>query len=334
MKLLTIVVPSYNTEAYIEKNIKTFLDERLYEKAEVLIINDGSSDGTAKLAERFEENYPGYIRLISKENGGHGSVINLGIKEANGRYFKVVDGDDWVNTENLVKLVADLEKMEADVVLNPYIEVNQQTGKEKKREFVIAGSHQELDSIEIILQNQILMPLHETTYKTNILRDNNVEVTESCFYEDFQYNLYPVQYLQTVKILDYPVYNYLIGQKSQSVSAANSLKNIDMMFTVLCDSLDHYHSVETQLSSLHNEYFFHELLVFARQAYNIFLKNWEVTDILQRMKGFDSRLKEKDAVFYQELGEKYPYIKVMHMENKLLFALCANLFKVYKKLHA
>ena len=109
MKLLTIIIPSYNTMSFMDKNISTFLDERLFEKTEILIINDGSEDETATLARKYEKKYKGYIRLIDKENGGHGSTINIGIKEAKGKFFKVVDADDWVNTENLVKLIFDLE---------------------------------------------------------------------------------------------------------------------------------------------------------------------------------------------------------------------------------
>ena len=119
-KILSIVIPSYNTGQFLDKNIITMLDSRINNKLEILIVNDGSSDDTAERATKYQKLYPGTVKLINKENGGHGSVINKGIEIASGRYFKVIDGDDWVVKENLVSLIADLENIDSDIVLNPY----------------------------------------------------------------------------------------------------------------------------------------------------------------------------------------------------------------------
>ena len=91
MKVLTVIIPSYNTESFIKKNMTTFIDERIFKKVEILLINDGSKDNTAELAEKYEKDFPGFVRFINKENGGHGSVINRGIQEAQGKYIKVID---------------------------------------------------------------------------------------------------------------------------------------------------------------------------------------------------------------------------------------------------
>ena len=101
-KVLTITVPSYNVEKFLENTLDSFLDERILEDLEVLIVDDGSKDRTAEIGKQYEERYPDTFRVISKENGGHGSTINRGIKEARGTYFKVVDGDDWVDRKSVV----------------------------------------------------------------------------------------------------------------------------------------------------------------------------------------------------------------------------------------
>ena len=97
MKLLSIAIPCYNSEAYMEKCINSLLLGG--EEVEILVVDDGSSDRTAQIADEYAEKYPDIIRVIDKENGGHGDAVNYGLANAEGKYFKVVDSDDWVNTE-------------------------------------------------------------------------------------------------------------------------------------------------------------------------------------------------------------------------------------------
>ena len=105
MKILSIIVPSYNVEKYLEHTLKSFVEETVLEEIEIIIVDDGSLDHTKYIAEKFCKKYSNTFRLISKKNGGHGSTINCGIEAAIGKYFKVVDGDDWVNTESFGRYV-------------------------------------------------------------------------------------------------------------------------------------------------------------------------------------------------------------------------------------
>ena len=116
-KLISIVVPSYNAEKYLNKGVRTFLHESLLDKIEIIIVNDGSIDHTAKIAERLKKQYPKTITVVHKENGGHGSTINKGIDIARGKYFCVVDADDWVHTDSLIKLVDFLKDSDSDLIL-------------------------------------------------------------------------------------------------------------------------------------------------------------------------------------------------------------------------
>ena len=104
-KILTVTIPAYNVEKYMDEVLPTFLEESILNKIEILIVNDGSKDGTSKKGKQYEQQYPAVIRLIDKENGGHGSTINKGIELATGKYFKVVDGDDWVDTHALIQML-------------------------------------------------------------------------------------------------------------------------------------------------------------------------------------------------------------------------------------
>ena len=105
-KILTVTIPSYNVEAYLEDCLESFVNSEVMDDIEVLIVNDGSSDNTAKIAQRYVDKYENTFRLINKENGGHGSTINTGVREAKGKYFKVVDGDDWVDTRSFISCIS------------------------------------------------------------------------------------------------------------------------------------------------------------------------------------------------------------------------------------
>lgn len=110
-KILTISVAAYNVEKTLSKTLDSFNDSRIYDDVEVLIIDDGSKDKTKDIAEKYEKLVPQMFKYIKKSNGGHGSTINKGITLATGKYFKVIDGDDWVDTDSLIKFVEKLSKI-------------------------------------------------------------------------------------------------------------------------------------------------------------------------------------------------------------------------------
>ena len=122
-KILTITIPSYNVEAYIVATLDTMVTINNLDLLEILVVNDGSKDNTVAVAQQYVDKYPNSVRIIDKENGGHGSTINAGIREATGKYFKVVDADDWVDTENLDLLIEYLQETDVDNVLSPYYKV-------------------------------------------------------------------------------------------------------------------------------------------------------------------------------------------------------------------
>ena len=109
MKILSIAIPCYNSEAYMEKCIESLLVGG--EDVEILVVNDGSSDRTAEIADAYAEKYPTIVKAIHQENGGHGEAVNAGIRNATGLYFKVVDSDDWVNEEAYHQILKTLEEL-------------------------------------------------------------------------------------------------------------------------------------------------------------------------------------------------------------------------------
>ena len=109
MKLLSIAIPCYNSQDYMEKCIESLLVGG--EEVEILVVDDGSSDRTAEIADAYAAKYPTIIKAIHQENGGHGEAVNAGIRNATGLYFKVVDSDDWVNKEAYIKILETLYEL-------------------------------------------------------------------------------------------------------------------------------------------------------------------------------------------------------------------------------
>ena len=140
-KLLTIVVPAYNVEKYIKNCLDSFIDLSVLRSLEILIVDDGSTDSTASLAHTYEQKYPYSFKVLSKENGGHGSTINYAIPRATGKYFKVVDGDDWLDKSLLPQFVQLLKHTHSDVISNDFNLVDDRTKKVTKRRKAVSNSY-------------------------------------------------------------------------------------------------------------------------------------------------------------------------------------------------
>lgn len=226
-KILTITIPAYNVSKYLPEVIPTFLQPEVLEDIELLIVNDGSKDNTKEIAEKYQEKYPSVIRVINKENGGHGSTINRGISEAKGKYFKVVDGDDWVDSDEFIRFVGDLKSVNTDVVMNPYKCVYVNEGKEeiKSNSRFECGKVYQISNIIAELGNNYVM--HALTYRTEVLKRIK-QISENCFYVDQEYICYPLQFVNSIAFFDEVVYQYRLGTDEQSVNIEKLKKNVRM----------------------------------------------------------------------------------------------------------
>lgn len=224
-KILSIVVPSYNTEKFMKNILSSITESSEIAKLDVIVVDDGSADNTALETKHFVDKFPESVRLITKKNGGHGSTINVGIHEARGKYFKVVDADDWLKTDELNRFVVFLEKTKADLVLTPFFTYDDQTKKVKKISFKskwVEWNH-EYDLRETRLDP--LPTIHCFTFRTSILAQNHIKIDENAFYVDVEYILYPIPFVKSFKFVNIPLYYYRINQATQSISITNLKKN-------------------------------------------------------------------------------------------------------------
>lgn len=249
-KQLSVIIPSYNVEDTLPATLDSLLglNEDDLALLEVIVVNDGSKDKTLQVAQNYQNHFPSVVRIIDKENGGHGSTINAGIQSATGRYFKVVDGDDFVST-GLGDFLKGLININVDLVLTPYI-------KEYTNQHKEIVAYPDLKNKKTYTYDQALQQLnrvpdmHSIAYRTNLLRDNHIQLSEHCFYVDIQYNVFPIHLIKTVLYWDLPIYRYQLGDENQSVSTKSYLKNKDMHLHVLNSVLTYLDNYATELSDI------------------------------------------------------------------------------------
>ena len=124
MKYISFAIPSYNSEDYMSHAIESILPGG--EDVEIIVVNDGSKDGTSEIAHEYKNKYPNIVRVVDKDNGGHGDAANSGLSHATGKYFKVVDSDDWVDEDSLHKILEFLKELEEedkeiDMLISNYV---------------------------------------------------------------------------------------------------------------------------------------------------------------------------------------------------------------------
>lgn len=245
MKYLSVAVPCYNSAEYMERAVDSLLEGG--EDVEILIVNDGSRDNTLEIARGYERQYPSIVRVIDKENGGHGDAVNVGLAKASGMYFKVVDSDDWVDRNALMKILDLLKEWYhqgnlPDMLISNY--VYEKTGENHTR--VIHYRN-------VLPQNKILkwgdigrfgisqyILMHSVIYRTELLRECGLELPKHTFYVDNIYVYYPLPHVRTLYYLDVNFYRYFIGREDQSVNEKNMIQRVDQQVFVTKTMIDMY----------------------------------------------------------------------------------------------
>ena len=219
--VLTIAVPTFNMDWCLNKNLATYCDPRLSGKVEVLCLNNASEDRSKEIILSFAEREPAIFRLVDRDSRGYGSSINDAIRLARGRYFRIVDADDWVDTEELIRLVEKLESCSCDVVLTDYTSVNMQDGTCTP---VCAGTYDvPYDEVlsSLCMPTKTLPSIHATTYRTELLRENGFRMQDGIFFVDEEYVILPYLHVKTVLYEPFNVYRYQVANPEQSTSPKN-----------------------------------------------------------------------------------------------------------------
>lgn len=313
-KILSVAVPSYNVEKYLDKCLKSFADVRMNETLEVLIVNDGSTDNTEVIANKYVKKYPEIFKLINKKNGGHGSAVNAGIENATGKYFRIVDGDDWVITDNLVKLLELLKKADADLVVDEKREVHMITGETKFTalpDYVDKNKLYQFEDICNFNDIAIYIILHTLSAKTEILKKNHIRLQEHIFYVDYEYIVKTTCASKTIMFLDIEIYQYLVGNVNQSVDSQNYVRRFSHHDKVVKELL--LYATNAKYVGNIREYLDRKIQLIINSHYKIALIfDKDRKQGLRRGKEFKQYLQNNYPIYYKKTKKRYWETMIFH----------------------
>lgn len=328
-KILSLIVPTYKAEKYLEKCLQSFLvkDMEIFKKLQVIVVNDGSPDQSGEIAEKYMEKYPEIYMLINKENGGHGSGINVGTKAACGKYMKVIDADDWVDTDELEIYIRKLQDCETDAVVTSFRTYDISTGNEQV--YKVKGENKICNLSEIMEHwgnFDKCMTFHGITYRTEFYQKLNYELIEKVFYEDNEYATIPMSMAKTIATMQECVYVYRIGDVNQSVSDESQVARINDLKKVIDKMLAFEKKYDT-LSQGAREYWKKKTSMTVTSYYQVaLLKNKEKREGRKLVGELNQELEKRQTVIYEDVHKKCKYFIFMSY-----FSISNAIYNRYKE---
>ena len=333
-KVLSIIIPTYNMERYLEKCLSSLIIDGL-ERVEVIVVNDGSKDRSLDIAQSFASKYPESFVIIDKDNGNYGSCINAGLYKATGKYVKVLDADDYFDTDNFAQMVSLLETLDVDLFLSDYTRVCDEGVI--KREYLLLPKCEIFDFVaESKRFKKILLKIwmHHIVYRRENLIKINYKQTEGIFYTDNEWKYLPMSTVKSAYYWDRSVYNYLIGREGQSVNEDVVLKHINDDLVVTLSMARAYAEVQRQNHILKDVFYytlyrrvrwFYKENIIKRRLFN----NSHLID-------FDKKLKNENTRLYDKAGMmlllSFPVVKICrHNQDSCLLRWIIMLYNHRKK---
>lgn len=328
-KILTISVAAYNAEKDIEKCLESMLQTDIANDLEIIVVNDGSKDNTSEVVRKYTEKYPDIVQLVDKENGGHGSTINTSIRRATGKYFKIVDSDDWVEKAGIEDLVRNLKVADVDLVLNPYYVVDATTGL--KCELVKPYCDEQiLGTVQSVDQSAgISIAMHALTFRTDVIKKMGPVISEKCFYVDMEYTIFAVAHVERYICFDLPVYCYLLGTQTQSMNIQNLIKRRDQHLHVTQKVIEFYEKNKENMNPEIRSVVLLRIRYAASGQYKIYF-NMEPRESKREIVEFDKWLKSTAADVYPIAVDRFS--AVIHFSRLAHFSFYGIIVKSLKVL--
>ncbi|MDI9627869.1 MAG: glycosyltransferase family 2 protein [Acidobacteriota bacterium] len=334
MTVLSIVVPSYNSADYLHHCLDSMLP--VPADVEVIVVNDGSTDDTAAIAESYAVRYPGRFVVVNKPNGGHGSGINTGLRQARGQYFKVVDSDDWLAPEPFQVLVSALRRLVADGSRTDLVVTNFVYDKQgKRRKHVMrygnvfpVGQTVTWDQTRRFRSSQYLL-MHALTYRTGVLREFGIDLPEHTFYVDNLFAYGPLALTRTVHYLDVDLYHYYIGRPGQSVNEAVMIKRADQQLKVNRLMIGHLPSRDVPLPGRLRAYLESYLGVVTAVSSIICIRTGK-REYLAQKSALWREIRETDRVTWRRL-RRTPLGRVVNLHGRIGRRMTLMLYRIARR---
>lgn len=310
-KILTIVIPTYNMQDYLRRCLDSLIvPEEQMKHLEVLVVNDGSKDNSSTIAHEYQDKYPDTFRVIDKENGNYGSCVNRGLKEAAGKYIKILDADDWFDKNTFTLYLEKLNGIEADLIITDY---NFVSNKGRKNPVCYHFPINKILSFSKICTSDefVALEMHAVTYLRENLISMNYHQTEGISYTDQEWMFEPMAMVNRVMYIPLNIYQYLLGREGQTVTLEARIKNISQVISIQEKSLNifkKYRDSENPASV----YLAKRLVLRCKYIYDpdILLGKFTQKNLIV---SYDEQLKANFPDIYQEsndcmvLSSKMPY---------------------------
>ena len=313
-KLLTILIPTYNMQDYLHRCLDSLVlkDEQLMDCLEVLVINDGSKDKSSTIAHEYEAKYPNTFRVIDKENGNYGSCVNRGLKEATGKYIKVLDADDWFDTMNFEKYLRFLDTTDVDLVLSDFDNVSKEGTVQKTHSYNIPEGQWRISELGDALYD---MWMHAVTYRRAIFERLNYHQTEGISYTDQEWIFLPMSRVKSLCGFPHVVYKYLVGREGQTVNPKTYVRNIAQEIRSWKTQQEEWDASAQSGRGDAEEYLWYRLKSRAIYVYTwMILRYYEGFD-KQMLLDFDKYIRDHNSILYAEIdsavvrnGMRFRYI--------------------------
>ena len=236
MKLLSIIVPSYNMEAYLAQCVESVLRTPSLAAVEIVVVNDGSKDKTLRIATQYAERYADTVRVVDKPNGNYGSTINAALPVVRGKYVKILDADDSFDGSRVAEMLAFLRKCDADMVICPFVECR---GRRERRVEYNIYSRQVYEYGKVYEANKIFSDgairffmMHSLCYRTELLRQMRYRQSEGISYTDQEWVFYPLFKVETIAFADIPLYRYNTAREGQTMDAKVQMRSLAQLVAV------------------------------------------------------------------------------------------------------
>lgn len=341
--LLSVIIPMYNAAPWISECLQSLLvPPKFWPLLEVIVVDDGSTDGCEKTAQKAAADYPKLFSVIHKTNGGHGSAVNAGIHVCRGRYVKVLDADDWFLTGELCGLLEELGQMGGpEVVFCPFRTFDRKTGRqsevrallsakpartgaapaEKERgpaDTKAAPTQQAACRSQILTMEQLvgawrafapILTFHGILYRRDFYLRLGKKLPEGVFYDDGFYVIAAASHAQKIGILDRCLYVYRIGNSAQSVSAKNRVLRLGDAKEVI---LSVCRTMGENRSAAGQEYWRRKVCSFLADYFvTCFLRFDDKRAGRREAKKFRELLKKEFPVLEQMMRKKYFVLQAM-----------------------
>ena len=333
-KLITFAIPCYNSAEYMHNCIESLLG--VGEDVEIIIINDGSRDNTGEIADKYKSEYPDLIKVIHQENGGHGEGVNQGLKNACGKYYKVVDSDDRLNKEALKEVLSRMREhekngIETDMYVCNYVYDHWDGSRKKVMRYSNIFPEEKIvswDQTKPFGVTQYLM-MHSVIYRTQLLKDCKIELPKHTFYVDNLYMYQPFPYVNRIYYMNLDLYMYFIGRADQSVTEENVIKRIDQQLLVTRLMLDSHdlNKIKEESRRLYR-YMIHEIALMVCIS-SIFLYKSKTKENYEKADKLWEYIKETDIKTYRKL--RYcTMCALMHLGRKFSVMVYSVVRKVFR----